>query len=145
VWARYLRMIMLSLLVVGRCQLGLRPGLVCEVSDLEVKGMSDQFIFFIFLKNIFLEIVEWTLVVFLSLLFKKIFIHIHTHLCLHVYCGISFLSSIFISLSLFFCLSMPICLLAFFFFVYGICGRLNRNMKRCSRPARRCNTIYRKK
>jgi len=53
VWARYLRMIILSLLVVGRCQLGLHPGLVCEVSDLEVKGMSDQFIFLIFFKNVF--------------------------------------------------------------------------------------------
>jgi len=95
VWARYLRMIMLSLLVVGRCQLGHRPGLVCEVSDLEVKGMSDQFIF--------LEIIEWTLVVFLSLLLKKI-LHTYTYssmfTCLlwhfvpfiHIYFSLCFLS-----------------------------------------------------
>ena len=63
----------------------------------------------------FLEIVEWTLVVvFLSLFFKKIFIHIHnTRLCLHVYCGISFLSSIFISLSLFFVCQCPYACLPF--------------------------------
>ena len=60
-------MTMFSPLGVGRCRLGLRPGLVCEVSDLEVKGMSDQFIFLIFKKIIiFLEVVEWTLVVVFS-------------------------------------------------------------------------------
>jgi len=143
---------MFSPLGVGRCRLGLRPGLVCEVSDLEVKGMSDQFIFLIFKKIIiFLEVVEWTLVVVFSVspFFKK---NIHTYTYTYISTRLLWhfvpFIHISLSLSLFFCLSMPICfacLFFSFFFVYGICGRLNRNMKRCSRPARRCNTIYGKK
>lgn len=144
---------MFSPLGVGRCRLGLRPGLVCEVSDLEVKGMSDQFIFLIFKKIIiFLEVVEWTLVVVFSVspffLKKYSYVYIHIYIYTSTVAFRSFHPYFSLSLSLFFCLSMPICfacLFFSFFFVYGICGRLNRNMKRCSRPARRCNTIYGKK
>lgn len=111
---------MFSPLGVGRCRLGLRPGLVCEVSDLEVKGMSDQFIFLIFKKIIiFLEVVEWTLVVVFSVspFFKKKYSYVYIHI--YIYTSTvafrSFHPYFSLSLSLFLSVNAHMLCLPFFF------------------------------